>query len=138
MPLDIDGAGRSKTLACLPTARGTVAPTRGQIPGGVLLGTSTGPYKVNTLNLAPQLWWALRFFAGGSQESLEVQGLVRAIFQILCRARGPKNFPGASQSPTSRISTRRLLSLLHTSFSRSEPSAYTNEKGFVVDQDGPN
>ena len=27
MPLDIDGAGRSSTLACLPTARGTVAPT---------------------------------------------------------------------------------------------------------------
>ena len=37
MPLDIDGAGRSSTLACLPTARGTVAPTRG-------LGTSTGSF----------------------------------------------------------------------------------------------
>ena len=43
MPLNIDGAGRSRSLACLPTARGTVAPTRGQVPGGVLLGTSTGP-----------------------------------------------------------------------------------------------
>ena len=31
--LDIDGAGRSSMLACLPTARGTVAPTRGQVPG---------------------------------------------------------------------------------------------------------
>ena len=31
MPLDIDGAGRSRSLACLPTARGTVAPTRGQV-----------------------------------------------------------------------------------------------------------
>ena len=27
MPLDIDGAGRSRSLACLPTAGGTVAPT---------------------------------------------------------------------------------------------------------------
>ena len=27
MPLDIDGAGRSRSLACLPTGRGTVAPT---------------------------------------------------------------------------------------------------------------
>ena len=35
MPLDIDGAGRSSTLACLPTARGAVAPTRGQVFGGV-------------------------------------------------------------------------------------------------------
>ena len=34
MPLDIDGTGRSRTLACLPTARGTVAPTRGQVLGG--------------------------------------------------------------------------------------------------------
>ena len=32
-------AGRSSTLARLPTARGTVAPTRGQVPGGVLLDT---------------------------------------------------------------------------------------------------
>ena len=48
MPLDIDGAGRSSTLACLPTARGTVAPTRGQVPGGVLLETSTAPFKVIT------------------------------------------------------------------------------------------
>ena len=31
MTLDIDGAGRSSTLACLPAARGTVAPTRGQV-----------------------------------------------------------------------------------------------------------
>ena len=45
MPLDIDGAGRSRSLACLPTARGTVAPTRGQVPGGVLLRTSTGPLQ---------------------------------------------------------------------------------------------
>ena len=42
MPLDIDGAGRSRTLACLPTARGTVAP---KVPGRVFLGTSTGPLK---------------------------------------------------------------------------------------------
>ena len=39
MPLDINGACRSRSLACLLTARGTVAPTRGQVPGGVLLGT---------------------------------------------------------------------------------------------------
>ena len=40
MSLDINGAGRSRSLGCLPAARGTVAPTRGQVPGGVLLGTS--------------------------------------------------------------------------------------------------
>ena len=44
MFLDIDGAGRSRSLACLPTARGTAAPTRGQVPGGVFFGTSTGPF----------------------------------------------------------------------------------------------
>ena len=42
MPLDIDGAGRSRSLACLPTARGTVAPTRGHVPGGVLLVGGAG------------------------------------------------------------------------------------------------
>ena len=46
MVLDIDGAGRSRSLACLPTARGTAAPTRGQVPGGVLLGPVLVPYKV--------------------------------------------------------------------------------------------
>ena len=40
----LNGAGRSRSLACLPTARGTVAPTRGQVPGRVLFGTSTGPF----------------------------------------------------------------------------------------------
>ena len=48
MPLNIDGADRSRSLACLPTARNTVASTRGQVPGGVLLGTSLVPYKVIT------------------------------------------------------------------------------------------
>ena len=55
MPLDIDGAGRSRSLACLPTAKGTVAPTRGQVPGGVLLGPVLAPYKV-------QLWRPLAGF----------------------------------------------------------------------------
>ena len=41
MPLDIDGAGRSRSLACLPTARGTVAPTR--VPGA--LGPSGPPSR---------------------------------------------------------------------------------------------
>ena len=43
MRLDIDGAGRSSTFACLPTVTGTVAPARDQVPGEDLLGTSTAP-----------------------------------------------------------------------------------------------
>ena len=67
MPLNIDGAGRSRTLACLPAARGTVAPTRGQVPVGVLLGTS----KVTTLNLIIEVlaaagWFFLAWIPGGS------------------------------------------------------------------------
>ena len=40
MPLDIDGAGRSRSLACLPTARGTVAPREASYPRGLQNPTS--------------------------------------------------------------------------------------------------
>ena len=54
MPHNIDGAGRSRSLACLPTARGTVAPTRGQVPGEFSSGPVLVPEKVNTLNFSVQ------------------------------------------------------------------------------------
>ena len=62
MPLDVDGASRSSTLACLPTARGTVAPTRGQVPGGVLVGTSTLNLLVEILD--PLVYAALAWLWG--------------------------------------------------------------------------
>ena len=62
MPVDIDGAGRSRSLACLPTARGTVAPTREFSSGPVLV-----PYKVKALNLVIEvLGGAAGFFQAGS------------------------------------------------------------------------
>ena len=54
------GGGRSRSLACLPTARGTVAPTRGQVPGQCC--------KVKNPKPGASLWRrALAgFFQGGS------------------------------------------------------------------------
>ena len=136
--LDID---RSRSLACLSTARGTVAPTRGQVPGGVLLGTSTG--------------WILVFsridpLTISSPEPLKPPGL-----QGPPGASGLQGYQGFSETfPGSRASEigafRGLrasgasetgfqapglgpwkLPLL-TSFKLSGPSAYTNEEVLLL------
>ena len=92
MPLDIDGAGRSRSLACLPTARGTV----------VLLRTST--YKVNTLNPAPQALAAAGWFfcrvdprggSGGAGPLLRAN--FRSSSKFITRSRGLQGPPGASR-----------------------------------------
>ena len=108
MPLDIDGAGRSKTLACLPTARGTVAPTRGQVPGGDLLGTSTGPYKVIALNLVVEALAVAGWLfpvpgpASSRPPSQRLPGLHAGAFHpeaFSSLVRNLHAFPAASQRP---------------------------------------
>ena len=59
MPLDIDGAGRSRSLACFPTARGTVARE-----ARYLEEFFSALIKVNTLN--PVLKALAGFVQGGS------------------------------------------------------------------------
>ena len=146
MPLNIDGAGRSKSLACLPTARGTVAPTRGQVPGGVLLGTSL----IKSLNLEPEvlggLWlifsrvhpggvWGVQASLGASRasrglrasESSRHLGPSRHLLLLTPLkdfASGPGFHKPAGASTPSGLATS-LLSL-------SEPSAYTNEKMLLL------
>ena len=120
MSLDIDGAGRSRSLACLPTARGpgkvrTSAGNGAVDPGGVwavqgplcerILGPDTKQNRSRRCEC--QFWKALRSWTpGGSWKPW--------------KPLAPRAFEGAStslqrptllQGHTSLISTRRLLGL---------------------------
>ena len=150
MPLDINGAGRSRSLACLPTARGTVAPTRGQVPGGVLLGTSTGPLKSQNPASSGLVFCRVNLgVQGPSCERISGPGGLRAERggsaapnfsppQKHTKMRGLQAPPGAS-GPSGAFRPPRGLrlqavcpegsrALLH-----SGPSAYTNEKVLLMD-----
>ena len=131
MPLDIDGAGRSRSLACLPAARGTVAPTRGQVP------SPRDQYWSLT-------WWSKLWRSPprpprnlpNAQEGPSFQApKFFSASQIPHRSllQGPFRAPRASTPPESPsallISNRRLL---QTSFMLSGPSAYTNEKVLLL------
>ena len=131
MPLDIDGAGRSSALACLPTARGTVAPTRGQVPGGVLL--SRDHYKVSS----GRYWvvWILGG-SGGSRAPFASEFQDQGAWQFSgpnfsTQRRWLQDFQGrtSSQGPPPR---GQGLGLLQTSFRLPGPSAYTNEKVLLL------
>ena len=110
MPLDIDGAGRSRSLACLPTARGTVAPTRGQVPGGVLLGAdprknlgSAAPnFSPPEKHVKTQKWDRRRRLQGlegfpGASRGLQDPG-TQASRGLAGASRGVQGRPGASKS----------------------------------------
>ena len=154
MPLDIDGAGRSRSLACLPTARGTVAPTTGQVvvPSyhpQLLYERISGPGALRprkggsaARNFSPHSKPAQAGFKGpprGFQEPLDPP------------SRGLRGPPGTS-TPGFAGASRKVLRVSRTlrSFQKRglqgagfpacffRNSAYTNEKNVVVDQDGPN
>ena len=127
MPLDIDGAGRSRSLACLPTARGTVAPTKDQVPGGVLRDPKPGAPHLNTnFYTRRRASTGLQGPSGASgglqgpcgafrafQESLNIFiGVSPTPSKTLLpqRRRGLQG-PGALLLATSLISTKRLLGL---------------------------
>ena len=170
MPFDIDGAGRSSTHACLPTAWGTVAPTRGQEE------FSSGPVLVPYNLVVEAVGGRAGFFQGGSWGCLgrpgpplranSGPGALRARrgvggFKFLhthkhpttkkrdrCRplSRGPSTKTGltghfarlgdwagpALWAKPFHQQDQKVARLLQTSFSRSEPSAYTNEKVLLL------
>ena len=132
MPLNIDGAGRSGTLACLSAARGTVAFTRGQVRPDLFV-------LINTL-----LWsklWGVWWVQGLLCERISGPGGLRARgpvsgFKFLTaqkKAGGASQRPPSSRdphlqnfrgSPRSLPGHDRCLARGIAGLSRNEPAAF--------------